>query len=137
MTICKECGVPFCDGSEGNTSKKCWVWREPRVSRTLRDTNSYIGATQQNRVLAPINSRLNEVVRSLTPFGLGRNGCWPYRRFQLPRALPSNYFFAGLPFKRQKDSTQLFLNRSSVFSLLLLFSWPSSSPHSSSSLDKH
>ena len=26
---------------------------------------------------APINSRLNVVVRSLAPFGLGRNGCWP------------------------------------------------------------
>ena len=37
---------------------------------------------------APINSRLIVVVRSLTPFGLGRNGCWPFRGSQLPRALP-------------------------------------------------
>ena len=37
---------------------------------------------------APINSRLNVVVRSPTPFGLGRNGCWPFRGSQLPRALP-------------------------------------------------
>ena len=37
---------------------------------------------------APINSRLNVVVRSPTPFGLGRNGCWPSRGSQLPRALP-------------------------------------------------
>ena len=29
------------------------------------------------------------VVRSPTPFGLGRNGCWPSRESQLPRALPS------------------------------------------------
>ena len=28
------------------------------------------------------------VVRSPTPFGLGRNGCWPSRWSQLPRALP-------------------------------------------------
>ena len=39
-------------------------------------------------VAAPINSRLNVVVRSPTPFGLGQNGCWPFRGFQLPRALP-------------------------------------------------
>ena len=37
---------------------------------------------------APINSRLNVVVRSPAPFGLGRNGCWPSRGSQLPRALP-------------------------------------------------
>ena len=37
---------------------------------------------------APINSRLNVVVRSPTPFGLGRNGCWPSQESQLPRALP-------------------------------------------------
>ena len=30
----------------------------------------------------------NVVVRSPTPFGLGRNGCWPSRGSQLPRALP-------------------------------------------------
>ena len=41
---------------------------------------------------APINSRLNVVVRSPTPFGLGRNGCWPSRGSQLPRALP--YIFS-------------------------------------------
>ena len=37
---------------------------------------------------APINSRLNVVMRSPAPFGLGRNGCWPSRGSQLPRALP-------------------------------------------------
>ena len=36
---------------------------------------------------APINSRLNVVVRFPTPFGLGRNGCWPSRGSQLPREL--------------------------------------------------
>ena len=37
---------------------------------------------------APINSRLNVVVRSPTPLGLGRNDCWPSQGSQLPRALP-------------------------------------------------
>ena len=41
---------------------------------------------------SPINSRLNVVVRSPTPFGLGRNGCWPSPGSQLPRALPFNFF---------------------------------------------
>ena len=35
----------------------------------------------------PINSCLNVVVRSPTPFGLGRNGCWPSRGSQLPQRL--------------------------------------------------
>ena len=37
---------------------------------------------------ATISSRLNVVVRSPTPYGLGRNGCWHSRGSQLPRALP-------------------------------------------------
>ena len=37
---------------------------------------------------APTYSRLNVVVRSPTPFELGRNGCWPSRGSQLPWALP-------------------------------------------------
>ena len=32
------------------------------------------------------------VVQSPTPFGLGRNGCWPSRESQLPQALP--YIFS-------------------------------------------
>ena len=39
-------------------------------------------------ITASINSRLNVVERSPTPFGLGRSGCWPSRGSQLPRALP-------------------------------------------------
>ena len=55
---------------------------------------------------ALINSRLNVVVRSPAPFGLGRNGYWPSRGSQLPRALPI-HFFAMLPPERpQKGSTQ-------------------------------
>ena len=33
------------------------------------------------------NSRLSVLVRSPTPFGLGRNDCWPFRGSQLPRVL--------------------------------------------------
>ena len=87
---------------------------------------------------APINSRLNVVVRSPTPFGLGRNGCWPSRGSQLPRALPI-HFFAMLPPERpQKGSTRHLYNRSPVltFSSLLSYSCPPSSPHSSSSPDE-
>ena len=43
--------------------------------------------------LAWINSRLSVVVRSPTPFGLGQNGCWPFRGSQLPRAFPSYKLF--------------------------------------------
>ena len=52
------------------------------------------------KISAPINSRLNVVVRSSTPFGLGRNGCWPSRGSQLPRALsfifPVRWFLPSL-----------------------------------------
>ena len=37
---------------------------------------------------APINSRLNVVVRFPAPFGLGQNGCWSCRGSHLPRVLP-------------------------------------------------
>ena len=37
---------------------------------------------------APINSRLNMVVRSPTLFGLSYNDCWPSRGSQLAQALP-------------------------------------------------
>ena len=33
------------------------------------------------------------MVRSPNPFGLGRNGCWPFRGSQLPRVLSLNHFF--------------------------------------------
>ena len=52
----------------------------------------HLTKTTRKYLSAPINSRLNVVVRSLTPFGLGRNGCWPSRGSQLPRALP--YIFS-------------------------------------------
>ena len=40
-----------------------------------------------------MNTGLNVVVQSLTQFGLGRNGCWPFRGSKLPRALPSHKLF--------------------------------------------
>ena len=60
--------------------------------RTLRHKVSFLASHRNlqarfRRRPAPINSRLNVVVRSPTPFGLGRNGCWPSRGSQLPRAL--------------------------------------------------
>ena len=43
---------------------------------------------------APINSRLNVMVRSPTLFESSRNGCWPFRGSQLPRGLCLyNHFF--------------------------------------------
>ena len=57
---------------------------------------SLIGSTRVrislSRILysAPINSRLNVVVRSTIPYGLGRKNCWASRRPQLPRALSSD-----------------------------------------------
>ena len=57
---------------------KCGKWVHSRCAKMKR--------------AAPINSHLNVVVRSPIPFGLGRNGCWPSRGSQLPRALP--YIFS-------------------------------------------
>ena len=71
---------------------------------------------------APINSRLNVVVQSLTPFGLVRNGCWPFRECQLPgHALHTNYFFAVLPpnDRRRKHTASL----KSVDCFCLFFSY--------------
>ena len=69
------------------------------------------------------NSRLNVVVRSPTPFGLSRNGCWPSRGSQLPLALITSvtlHFFAMLPPELpHKSSTQLLQNRSPVFFFVL------------------
>ena len=61
-------------GSQSNDTKRTLTYRVTRIET------------------APINSRLNVVVRSPAPFGLGRNGCWTSRGSQLPRALP--YIFS-------------------------------------------
>ena len=72
---------------------------------------------------APINSRLNVVVRSPTPFGLGRNGCWPSRGSQLPRALPF-IFSLCCPLNDRRRAAHSFFKIGRLFSLFL-FSCPS------------
>ena len=100
------------------------------VNGTTNRTNSDsdVGST------APINSRLNVVVRSPTPFGLGRNGCWPSRGSQLPRALPF-IFSLCCSLNDRRRAAHSFLKIGRLFSPFL-FSCPSSSPHSSPSLDE-
>ena len=71
---------------------------------------------------APINSRLNVVVRSPTPFGLGRNGCWPSRGFQLPRALLL-IFLLCCPLNDRKRAAHSIYKIGRLFSLFL-FSCP-------------
>ena len=69
-------------------------------------------------VAAPINSRLNVVVRSPTPFGLGRNGCWTSRESQLPRALPF-IFSLCCPLNDRRRAAHSFLKIGRLFSLSL------------------
>ena len=69
---------------------------------------------------APINSRLNVVVRPPTPFGLGRNGCWPSQGSQLPEALPF-IFLLCCPMNHCRRATHSFSKLVAYF----LFSCPS------------
>ena len=78
--------------------------------------------TNRYKTPAPINSRLNVVVRSPTPFGLGRNGCWPSRGSQLPRALPFIFSLCCLLNDRRRAAHSIYkIGR--LFSLFL-FSCP-------------
>ena len=72
-----------------------------------------------NQQPAPINSRLNVVVRSTTPFGLGRNGCWPSRGSQLPRALPF-IFSLCCPLNDRRRAAHSIFKIGRLFSLFLL-----------------
>ena len=83
---------------------------------------------------APINSCLNVVVRSPTPFGLVQNGCWPSRVSQVPQALPF-IFSLCCPLNDRRRAAHSFFKIRRLFSLFF-FSCPSSSPHSSPSLDE-
>ena len=83
---------------------------------------------------APINCRLNVVVRSPTPFGLGRNGCWPSRGSQLPRPLPFNFSLC-CPLNDHRRTAHNFLKIARLLSVFLFFG-PSLSPHSSPSPDE-
>ena len=84
---------------------------------------------------APINCRLNVVVRSPTPFGLGRNGCWSSRGSQLPRVLPY-IFLLCCPLNHHRRTASTKSVARFHFFLSLPNSCPSSSPHSSSSSDE-
>ena len=81
-----------------------------------------------------LNSRLNVVVRSPTTFGLGRNGCWPSRGSQLPMVLPF-VFSPCCSLNDRSRAAHSFFKIGRLFSLFLFFC-PSSSPHSSPSLDE-
>ena len=62
------------------------------------------------------------MVRSPAPFGLGRNGCWPSRGSQLPRALPFNFSLC-CPLNDRKRAAHSIYKIGRLFSLFL-FSCP-------------
>ena len=62
------------------------------------------------------------MVWSPAPFGLGRNGCWPSRGSQLPRALPF-IFSLCCPLNDRRRAAHSFLKIGRLFSLFL-FSFP-------------
>ena len=62
------------------------------------------------------------MVRSPTPLGLGRNGCWPSRGSQLPWALPF-IFSLCCPLNDHKRAAQSIYKIGRLFSLFL-FSCP-------------
>ena len=72
---------------------------------------------------APINNRLNVVVQSPAPFGLGRNGCWLSRGSKLPRPLPF-IFSLCCPLNDRRRAAHSFFKIGRLFSLFL-FSCPS------------
>ena len=79
--------------------------------------------SSEDRPTAPINSHLNVVVRSPTPLGLGRNGCWPSRGSQLPQALPF-IFSLCCPLNDRRRAAHSIYKIGRLFSLFL-FSCPS------------
>ena len=72
---------------------------------------------------APINSRPNVVVRSPTPFGLGRNGCWPSQGSQLSRAFPF-IFSLCCPLNDRRSAAHSFFKIGRLFSLFLFSCTP-------------
>ena len=67
---------------------------------------------------APINSRLNVVVRSPTLFGLVLNGCWPSRGSQLPHVLPF-IFSLCCPLNDRRRAAHSFFKIGRLFFLFL------------------
>ena len=80
---------------------------------------------------APINSRLNIVVRSSTPFGLSRKGYWSSRGSQLPRALPSRkaFFRRAAPWTTAQGQHAAFLKSVACFLSLVLLLLMSGTVH--------
>ena len=108
------------------------VLKEAPIAEIKVDTPYYTGVTEaiclrdplfDLVIAAPINSCLNVVVRSSTPFGLGRNGCWPSRGSQLPRALPF-IFSLCCPLNDRSRAAHSIFKIGRLFSLSL-FSSPS------------
>ena len=91
------------------------------TSRALTKTKKPATKTK-DKTSASINSRLNVVVRSPTPFGLGRNGCWPSRGSQLPRALPLNFSLC-CPLNDRRRAAHSFFKIGRLF-FLSIFSCP-------------
>ena len=58
------------------------------------------------------------MVRFPAPFGLGRNGCWPSRGSQLPRALPF-IFSLCCPLNDRRRAAHSFFEIGRLFSLFL------------------
>ena len=67
-------------------SKETCLEKE-RVRSKVTPRKIGVELKRSGELIAPINSRVNVVVRSPIPFGLGRNGCWLSRVAKLPRAL--------------------------------------------------
>ena len=68
---------------------------------------------------APINSRLNVVVRSPAPFELGRNGCWPSRGPSYPGNSPF-IFSLCCPLNDRRRAAHNIFKIGRLFSLFLL-----------------
>ena len=70
---------------------------------------------------APINSRLNVVVRYPTPFGLSRNGWWPSRGSVAPGTpLIQTIFLPSCPVNDRKRAVHSLLEIGRLFSLFYL-----------------
>ena len=73
----------------------------------------------RDKATAPINSRLNVVVRSLAPFGLGRNGCWPPEGPSYPWHSPF-IFSLCCPLNDRRRAAHSIFKIGRLFSLFLL-----------------
>ena len=89
-----------------------------KASTRVLNISPFVDQLHDDLFSAPINSRLNVVVRSPAPFGLGRNGCWPSRGSQLPRALPF-CFSLCCPLNDRKRAAHSFFKIGRLFSLFL------------------